>query len=297
VFSVDGNTLSFFRVIVGVRWNGNGTESILIETGRCIWKMKRGYYKKLHQIWRSLEGIADTGKFDESMVKELPNPAIRYLLHSIQPGSPLSSCVQLQMSGEMRLKPDGAWMSMKAQQILAPPQGFIWIAHVAKGFSRITGADYYFEGNAGLRFWLWGLIPVVNASGADINQSAAGRLAIESVWLPASLLPQQGAVWEEIDNEHVKVIVPIGQFKETLILSIGSNGALNSIEMLRWGDKTEDGTFARIPFGGTVEAEDTFGGYTIPTRMTVGWWPNSNDYFDFFRADIDEAEFGKRSKD
>lgn len=114
----------------------------------------------------------------------------------------------------------------------------------------MDGADYYFNGNAGLRFWLWGLIPVVNASGLDIDQSAAGRLAIESVWLPTTLLPYYGAEWEEMDNEHAKVTVSIGQFKETLILAIGDNGELRAIEMLRWGDKTEDGGFARIPFGG-----------------------------------------------
>jgi hypothetical protein len=48
-----------------------------------------------------------------------------------------------------------------------------------------------------------------------------------------------------------------------------------------------------MPFGGTMESEKTFGGYTIPTRIRVGW-NFGNEKFEkgeFFRAEITNAEF------
>ena len=253
--------------------------------------MRRGYYRNLNHTWRSLKSVAPTRYFDQSMIENLPEPVNRYFLHSIRPDTLLSNSVQLEMSGQMRLKPNGKWMSMKAKQILAPPRGFVWKAQLSHGLLRMSGADHYFDGSAGLRFWLFGIIPMANAIGPDIDQSAAGRLAIESIWIPSALLPDQGAEWEAVDNNNARVTVPIGQFTETLLLNIGDGGELQRVEMLRWGDKTEDGRFARIPFSGNIEEEGTFGGYTIPTRMNVGWWPNTERYFEFFQATIDKAEF------
>ena len=59
----------------------------------------------------------------------------------------------------------------------------------------------------------------------------------------------------------------------------------------RWGDKTEDSSYAYIPFGGEVLEEETFGGFTIPSQISAGWWFGTDKYFDFFCANIEEAEF------
>jgi len=59
--------------------------------------------------------------------------------------------------------------------------------------------------------------------------------------------------------------------------------------MMRWGDKTEDGTFSHVPFGAVIEDESTFGGYTMPSRVRVGCNPDSDKYFEFFQATIEEV--------
>ena len=180
---------------------------------------------------------------------------------------------------------------MRAEQILAPPRGFVWKASVARGLLRLSGADYFFDGLARLRFWLWNIIPLVNSGEADIAKSAAGRVAIESIWLPGALLPSSGASWEAVDNKAVSVTLDICGFSETLTLNVGAIGELHQIEMMRWGDQTEDNTFARIPFGAVVEEEADFGGFTIPKRLRAGWWPKSDRYFEFFRVTIEKAEY------
>ena len=131
----------------------------------------------------------------------------------------------------------------------------------------------------------------MQADGADLSRSARGRLAIEAIMNPASLLPQRGVVWEAIDEESVRATLPIDGESFTLTLTVKPDGRLHSVVMERWGNLTEDGHYAHIPFGVEVLEERTFGGYTIPVRVHVGWWYGTDHYFDFFHSMIQRAEF------
>jgi hypothetical protein len=49
-----------------------------------------------------------------------------------------------------------------------------------------------------------------------------------------------------------------------------------------------------VDFGGVLESEATFGGYTIPNRVRAGWYfrtPRFESEGEFFRATIDDATF------
>ena len=53
-------------------------------------------------------------------------------------------------------------------------------------------------------------------------------------------------------------------------------------------------SFEYVAFGGTVEEERSFGGYTVPTRMSVGWHFGTERFEsegEFFRVTIDDAVF------
>jgi hypothetical protein len=60
-------------------------------------------------------------------------------------------------------------------------------------------------------------------------------------------------------------------------------------------DRIIDGSgteFRYVDFGGILEEESTFCGYTIPTRLRVGWYFGSERFEsegEFFRATIDDA--------
>ena len=76
-----------------------------------------------------------------------------------------------------------------------------------------------------------------------------------------------------------------------LTLAIEPDGRLRSVAGERWGDRTDDGRFALIPFGADILEERTFGGYTIPSRLHAGWWFGTPHYFDFFHALIENATY------
>ena len=225
------------------------------------------------------------------MVADLPGPAQRYLLHAISPGTPLATSVRFTMTGSFSTKPGADWMPLSAEQILAPPLGFLWKAAIKKGIISFSGADYYANNRGLTLFRLWNLIPIVNSKGPDIDKAAAGRLAVESIWMPPALLPFSGAKWEAIDDESAKAILTINGNPFEITLFINPNGSLRKISTPRWGNQTDDHTYAFIPFGGEIAQEHTFGGYTIPSNISVGWWFSTNRYYEFFRATITNAEF------
>ncbi|HEY9433203.1 MAG TPA: DUF6544 family protein [Blastocatellia bacterium] len=246
---------------------------------------------KVDTIWRSLEATPTHQVFTEDMVSDLPAPAKRYLLHAIRPGTLLASSVSLEMRGTMRLKPEQEWMPMKARQILAPPKGFVWRADVGDGLMRFSGGDHYANGSGRVRFWLWGVIPLVNQEGPDVSRAATGRLVCETIWLPTSLLPQRGVKWEALDDESAQATIKIGEEMTTLTLFVEPDGRLREIRILRWGNQTEDGSFGYVPFGGQMQEERDFDGYTIPSKVSVGWRLGTDRYFEFFRAQIEHAVF------
>jgi hypothetical protein len=79
---------------------------------------------------------------------------------------------------------------------------------------------------------------------------------------------------------------------ETVDLDIGEDGRLRGAVIWRWGNPN-GASYARYPFGVSVESEGTFSGITIPTRVRAGWWWHTDKQAggEFFRATITDAAF------
>src|SRR5690606_1490675 len=128
--------------------------------------------------------------YGPELVAGLPEIAQRYFNHAIAPGTPLSTTVDLRMEGTCLLGTAAQPQpyAMQVRQILAPPAEFVWIADMQSGPVAISGADMLHDGAASMRFWMFGVLPLVSEGpGEDINRSAAIRPALEGVWAPASL--------------------------------------------------------------------------------------------------------------
>ncbi|AFY55519.1 hypothetical protein Riv7116_3040 [Rivularia sp. PCC 7116] len=247
--------------------------------------------QEVNTIWHLLETKTSNNTFTTEMIAELPQPVQRYFLHAIEQGTPLANSVKLNMNGSFRLSADKPWLPMQAEQIIRAFKGFVWKAKIGSGLMKFIGSDYCFYNFARMRFSIWGIIPVINAHNQDITRSAIGRLAGESFWLPSALLPQNGVVWQAIDNNTIEASMKVDGESVNLTFTIDSDGKLLKVSVLRWGDKTEDGSHTYITFGGEVLEEKTFAGFTIPSQITAGWWFGTDKYFNFFRANIEKAEF------
>jgi hypothetical protein len=219
----------------------------------------------------------------------MPRAALRYIEHAIAPGTPRADSVRLRMHGEIKLR---RWSRFKAEEELHWKEGMTWRATawmnrlLIRGFDRVAAKE-------GRQDWrLFGLFPVVKSSGPDIARSGAGRMAGESVWLP-SVLADPSTTWSSDDPGHASATLDVLGEKVMLHVAIAPTGALESIAYRRWGNPDGD-AFRYEDFGGVMEAEGTFAGYTIPTQLRMGWYFGTERFEsegEFIRITIDEADY------
>lgn len=229
--------------------------------------------------------------FTSDAVASFPLGVQQYFNHAIAPHTPLAAKVRLQMHGEIKL--NHRWYSFSATQVIQPSRGMIWQAQTKMaGGIPIKGRDRILDGAGSMVWRLFGVIPVVKASGADISHSAAGRLAAELVWLPSALC-REDIAWQVDSPHHLQAQFNLQGYPIHLHLHIDDTGQLKTVHLQRWGD-TGDGNFRAADFGGIAEAETTFGNYTIPSRLRIGWYfgtPRFESEGEFFRVTVDDAEF------
>lgn len=232
--------------------------------------------------------------YTPEMVADLPEIAQRYFGHAIAVGTPLYQRVELKMTGEFLLGERDAQQSyaLDADQILAPPSSFVWIAQMSKGALRIRGSDGLHGDQSWTRFWLFDSLAVANlAATPDLDRSAAARPAIEAIWAPATLLPANGAIWTQTGPETAQVTFSKTPAALTLTLEIARNGAVRAVWTQRWSDANPAKTFQLQPFGAIIEAETTFDGFTIPSRVRVGNMFGTPDFLPFFVADLTRVRY------
>jgi hypothetical protein len=240
----------------------------------------------IDELWESAPTSEQT--FNPASLAHLPEVTRRYLEHAIAPGAKLASAVRLWMHGEIKL--GKKWHHFKGEEVICWNRGMIWRATTWMQGLPIWGADKVVDGVSEVQWKMLGLFTVMKASGADVTRSGAGRMQGESVWLP-SVLCNPNIVWTEMDGAHVRAnFTALGEQAE-LVLGVDRAGGLERVKFLRWGNP-EGGEHHYVDFGGVVEAEQTFGDYTIPTRLRLGWFFDSARFEsegEFFRCSIDNA--------
>lgn len=193
------------------------------------------------------------------------------------------------MHGEIKLK---GWYKFTAAQVISWNRGMIWRAAVRVRGISIRGSDSLLDGHGAMRWKLFGIVPVVNASGAVITRSAAGRVNIESIWLPSVLCGEEVS-WTAPDAYHPHARFTAHNETAEIDYAIDENGRVESVNMPRWGNPG-NAEFRYANFGGFVEQEATFSGHTIPTRLRVGWHFGTERFEsegEFFRVTVDDAAY------
>lgn len=233
-------------------------------------------------------------RFDPAMTAGLPDIAQRYFARAIAPGTPLHRVVTLRMEGTFIL--NGRSLPMQARQILAPPSGgFVWQARVGTGAMAFSGSDGALTSAAGTESWtkfaLHGLIPLVRAGRtADHARAAATRVMLESLWVPATLLPQSGARWVQTGPDSARISFDSLPDLPPLDLTLDAAGDPVELCALRWSDANPDRIWRLQPFGGRVLETGCFGGFRIPVRVDLGNLWGTPDHVPFFLARITGAD-------
>src|SRR5205085_12701960 len=94
-------------------------------------------------------------------------------------------------------------------------------------------------------------------------------------------------------GEGLAVCVPVHGEDVSVRPRVGAGGELLTMSLERWSDLHDGGAYGPVPFQTEVEAEDTFGGYTIPSRLRAFWWADTNRQFEFFRGQVHQEVFDR----
>lgn len=243
--------------------------------------------RAFEDLWN--EPVSRGAPFSHNEVDSLPEAARRYLVHSIAEGTPRASAVRLSMRGEIKLK---EWCPFQAEQVIQWRRGFVWRATARVHGLPVRGSDRWIDGEGAMRWKLFGVIPVVTSEGSDVSRSALGRVQVESVWLPSVLVGNE-VEWEGRDPTHVGVDLALRDEHGHLELTVRDDGALSAVSIQRWGNP-EGGSFHAGSFGAIAEEERTFEGFTIPTKLRVGWYFGTERFEpegEFFRCTVERATF------
>ena len=238
--------------------------------------------------WDELSGLEPGPPFELAMIADLPEPAQRFLAWSIAEGTPLARSVGLEMEGTIVLDPERGSIPIEAEQVLAPPEGFIWSAGTTGGWMRIRGFDRFVDGRGEMRWKLFGLIPVMTATGSDVTRSAAARLLMESVMVPSALVPRADLDrfrWEAVDAEHALFEATVAGETVRTTLQVAEDGR----PVRAWADRWNEGQYER--FQVELSGEHRVGGYRLPRHVRAGWRPGEPDELWFFDAELTRASF------
>jgi len=225
------------------------------------------------------------------MVADLPEPARRYFLYTIQPGTPLRTVANITMAGRfgMGTKATPNYLDMTASQTLAMPAGFVWKMRAKRGLMRLSGSD----SERWTRFWLMELLPVARmGNNPDHTRSAFGRYVAEAVfWTPASVLPGPGIQWEGVGRDCARLTVRHAGLSQAVDLTVAPDGQPVQVRFERWSNANPGKVHRLQPFGGTLAAFRAFAGFRLPTHVEAGNFFGMDQYFPFFVADVSDIDF------
>jgi hypothetical protein len=267
---------------------------LLIAIGLCgllVWRQNDRMADEAEMARLRVMQVRAPALFDPAMVAGLPEPARRYFLFAITPGTPLHTVAEIAMTGQFSMGTKDApnYLPMKARQVLASPHGFVWAMDAGAGLMSVSGSDT----GTWTRFWLAGLAPVARIeANADTRKSAFGRHVAEAAfWTPAVLLPGPGVRWEPVDDDTARAIVTHEGLSQAIEIRVDPQGRATQVVFPRWSNANPDKRWQVQPFGGTLSAYRDFAGFRLPTRVEAGNFFGTDAYFPFFIADVQSVRF------
>lgn len=248
--------------------------------------------RRLQEVEDWLSPLPWGPAFHPEMTAELPDPVRRYFLHTIREGAPLACSALIRCEGAMRLGVDRPWTPFEALERISPPRGFLWRAWVGAPPFRLSGADALARGKGSLDFRLWGTLPAARAQGPDVDRSNLGRMALESVFTPAALLPHRGVDWSSSAPNHAAAVWNLEEESMQMHLALEADGGLRRVVLQRWGnpDQRRSG-FRSLPFAVEVHEEREWSGYTVPSRVSASWQLEDGRSFQCIQMRVRSVDF------
>jgi hypothetical protein len=239
--------------------------------------------------------LNESGRSTQSVTREmiagLPPVVRTWMEHTNIVGHSVISTVHLRQRGAMRTKPDGNWMAVEAEQYFTVGKpGFHWTADVdVAPLVSMYGRDQYLAGRGALLISLFGLIPVADSKGPEVDQGSMLRYLAETAWFPSAIL-HPSIVWEQLDQLRARATMSYGGITSSGVFTFNKDRDLVCFDAKRYYDRPEGATLEDWHIENDLSSIRYFHGIRMATRSTVSWKLASGD-FTWFKLEVFDVEY------
>jgi hypothetical protein len=221
----------------------------------------------------------------KSLRSDLPELVRCYVERCVPADQPGRSAVHFTQIGDMQMKP-GRWLPFRAEQYMAVDRvEFAWRASfLVAGLVSVRVRDWYRSGVGGLDVRLWGVVPVVRASGEQFARGEAMRYLAELAWAPQAMVTNPALEWRAVDESTVEVATHISRERVAVQLHFDAAGDIVGMSTgarpRMVGKEVVD-----TPWSGVFGEYREFNGVRLPTTGEVSWLL-SDGPFTYFRGRV-----------
>lgn len=287
-----GGGLVLSQALIFTRWQdaragtiANAVLLVAVGLGAALAAFEARVQREARELLAKVPAVEAAPVVTAAEVTRLPEPVQRWLHQSGVVGRPRARTVRLTQTGEMRLKPDGAWMPVTAEQYFdVDDASFHWsVKTKLLDAVPVVGRDQLAGGHGHMLITVLGLVPVANARGPKIDQGTLLRFLGEIVWFPSAAL-QPYVTWEPIDANSARATLERGGTKVSAVFTFDARGRFVKLAAQRYlnGESLEGW---EIP----SRAWKTFEGIEVPSQGGAVWRLSTGD-FDYYRWRITHLE-------
>lgn len=216
----------------------------------------------------------------EADLAPLPEPVQRYLRATGVVGQPRVRNYRIRFQGRIRSAPDTRWMPFVADQqsFTDEPTRLFWMRATLAGLP-VEAFHQLVGGHASMRVKAVGALPLVDASGAVMDQSEAVTLFNDMCILAPGSLLEPSIAWEPVDARTARARFTHRDVTISATLSFDEQGLLtNFISEDRSRSSPDGKTFTRMRFSTPVGDYRAFGPFRLASRGEARWHPPEGEF-------------------
>lgn len=227
---------------------------------------------------------------DAELVR-LPEPVQRYLVSAVVAGAPYPQEYRARFRGRLRSGPDAPWMPVEIEQVsfTEPPTRLFFLRATMKGLP-VIGLHRLVDGHATMDIRLFGLFPVMRASGPEMDRAESVTLLNDMAVLAPATLLDTAIAWRQLSFDSVAATFRHAGRTVHATLVFGSSGRLNDfVSDDRLAASPDGRTFTPMRWSTPVRDYITFGPHELASRGAARWHAREGayDYAQFETLDVE----------
>jgi hypothetical protein len=229
---------------------------------------------------------------DEDLVA-LPPPVRRYLQQAGVVGQPRVRSFHVRMHGRIRSGPNGPWMPIAAEQVnvVDVPARLFYLTGRMWGLP-VLGFHRYVGSSASMVVKAAALVPVVRASGPEMDRSETVTVFNDMCVMAPATLAGSGIRWTPVDDRRARARFTSGPY--TIEAELVFNDQDELVDF--WSDDRSligsNASARRLPWSTPVGSYKTFGKIRLASRGTARWHEPAGEYA-YIELIIDDIQYNR----